>query len=58
MLPTAIPFRKRNISLEMIRAGWATVYEQSNAVYGKEGKDRYLSMEAAAKYVSHVHPSN
>ncbi|KIM24501.1 hypothetical protein M408DRAFT_232281 [Serendipita vermifera MAFF 305830] len=49
MLPTIIPFRYRNVSLEMIRAGWATVYEQSNAVYGKEGKARYLAIEATAK---------
>lgn len=53
MLPTLIPFRHRNVSLEMIRAGWATIYEQSNAKYGKEGKGRYLAMEAAAKY-SHI----
>jgi endonuclease YncB( thermonuclease family) len=36
----------------MIRAGWATVYVQTNAEYGKDGKERYLLAEAAAKYVS------
>jgi hypothetical protein len=35
----------------MIRAGWATVYEQANAEYGKEGKEHYLTVEATAKYV-------
>lgn len=39
----------RNISIEMLRAGWATTYEQSGAVYGKWGKQAFLDLEEAAK---------
>ena len=35
----------------MIRAGWAMVYDQMNAEYGKEGKEQYLAAQAAAKCV-------
>lgn len=37
------------ISLEMLRAGWAVTYEQTNAEYGKWGKDAFLALEAEAK---------
>jgi hypothetical protein len=50
-MKTIIPFRYRCVSLDMLEAGWAVVYEQSNAAYGKYGKERFLAVEAAAKYV-------
>lgn len=49
MLPTRIPFRYRNLSIEMLKAGWATVYEQTNAEYGPLGKEFYLDVEKRAK---------
>ena len=33
----------------MLRAGWATTYEQAGAEYGKWGKDEFLRIEAEAK---------
>jgi len=47
--------RRKNLSLEMLRAGWATTYEQAGAEYGdidgkgKGGKDEFLRVEARAK---------
>ncbi|KAF5381914.1 hypothetical protein D9757_007538 [Collybiopsis confluens] len=38
-----------NLALEMIKAGCATVYEQSGAEYGKWGKEEYLKAESDAK---------
>jgi len=49
MLPTGIPFRYRNISIEMLKAGWATVYEQKYAEYGPLGKKFYVDVEKKAK---------
>lgn len=40
-----------NLSLEMLRAGWATTYEQSNAEYGASSKDEFLRTEEEAKCV-------
>ncbi|KAH7912076.1 SNase-domain-containing protein [Hygrophoropsis aurantiaca] len=37
------------LSLEMLRAGWATTYEQAGAEYGPVGKDEFLKVEATAK---------
>lgn len=37
------------LSLEMLKAGWATIYEQAGAEYGKWGKDEFLRIEAEAK---------
>ncbi|KAI0295108.1 hypothetical protein B0F90DRAFT_1927656 [Multifurca ochricompacta] len=39
----------RNLSLEMVRAGWAVVYEQAGAEYGEVGKDPYLLAQAEAQ---------
>jgi hypothetical protein len=49
MLPTWIPFRYRNVSIEMLKAGWATIYEQAHAQYGPLGKGFYLDVEKQAK---------
>ena len=40
----------KNLSLEMLKAGWVTTYEQAGAEYGRLGKDEFLRVEAAAKY--------
>ena len=37
------------LSLEMLRQGWATTYEQAGAEYGKWGKDEFLRIEAEAQ---------
>ena len=49
MLPTWRPFQYRNVSIEMLEAGWATVYEQAYAQYGPLGKEYYLDVEKQAK---------
>lgn len=41
----------KSLSLEMLRSGWSTTYEQAGAEYGKWGKDEFLRVEAEAKYV-------
>ena len=46
---------EKSISEEMLSAGWAHVYVQSNAVYGDAGhnktnKQNFLKLEAQAKY--------
>lgn len=41
----------------MLKAGWATVYEQAGAAYGKWGKEHFLAVEAAAKYAFFVFSS-
>jgi hypothetical protein len=46
-------FSGKSLSLEMLRAGWVTIYEQSGAEYGKWGKDEFLRIEAEAKYVQY-----
>ncbi|OCH90073.1 nuclease [Obba rivulosa] len=43
------PFTGRNVSLDMLRAGWVEVYEQSGAEYGKWGKDEFLRLQAEAQ---------
>jgi endonuclease YncB( thermonuclease family) len=40
----------KNLSLEMLKAGWVTTYEQAGAEYGDRGKDEFLRVEAEAKY--------
>jgi hypothetical protein len=37
--------------MEMLKLGWATVYEQSGAEYYPYTKDTFLKVEAVAKYV-------
>ncbi|KIM89888.1 hypothetical protein PILCRDRAFT_53296, partial [Piloderma croceum F 1598] len=37
------------LSLEMLKAGWVTTYEQAGAEYGEWGKDEFLRIEAEAK---------
>lgn len=53
VIPPRIPLRflmsGKNLSLEMLRAGWATTYEQAGAEYGEWGKDVFLRLEAEAK---------
>ncbi|KAH8822772.1 hypothetical protein DL96DRAFT_312732 [Flagelloscypha sp. PMI_526] len=39
----------KNLSIEMLRVGWVTTYEQAGASYGTEGKDEFLRVEAEAK---------
>ena len=43
------PYRGRCVSLEMLRAGWAVVYEQSGAEYGHLGKDVFVELEKNAR---------
>ncbi len=45
------PITGRCVSIDMLRAGWATTYEQSGAEYGKWGKETFLEAEAEAKCV-------
>jgi len=49
MRPASTPFRYRNVSIEMLKAGWAIVYEQAGAQYGELGKESYLKVERKAK---------
>jgi endonuclease YncB( thermonuclease family) len=49
LIKSAVPFRKNCVSLLMLKAGWATVYEQSYAEYGKWGKEYFLSVLAEAQ---------
>jgi hypothetical protein len=44
----------KSVSLEMLRAGWATTYEQANAEYGPWGKEMFLQLEQEAKWVDHL----
>ncbi|KAI0063542.1 SNase-domain-containing protein [Artomyces pyxidatus] len=37
------------IPLEMLRAGWVEVYEQSGAEYGRWGKDEFMRIQAEAQ---------
>ncbi|KAI0087675.1 hypothetical protein BDY19DRAFT_892622 [Irpex rosettiformis] len=39
----------KNISMEMLREGWAHVYEQSGGVYGDAKKEDYLAIQEQAK---------
>ncbi|KAF7327493.1 TNase-like domain-containing protein [Mycena kentingensis (nom. inval.)] len=48
LLPGSLVYGKC-LSLEMLKAGWVTVYEQVNAEYGKWGKDEFLRVENEAK---------
>jgi endonuclease YncB( thermonuclease family) len=48
IFPCGLPFGK-SLALEMLRAGWATTYEQAGAEYGKWGKDKFLRIESEAK---------
>ncbi|KAF9463401.1 hypothetical protein BDZ94DRAFT_1259266 [Collybia nuda] len=48
ILPGALVSGK-NLSLEMLRAGWVTTYEQAGAEYGESTKEEFLRVEAEAK---------
>lgn len=37
------------MSLELLKAGWGTIYEQAGAEYAKGRKDEYIRIEAEAK---------
>ncbi|KAF7330349.1 hypothetical protein MVEN_02473200 [Mycena venus] len=39
----------KSLSLEMLKAGWVTTYEQAGAEYGKWGKEEFIRVENAAK---------
>ncbi|KAJ7116344.1 nuclease [Mycena epipterygia] len=39
----------KSLSLEMLRSGWVTTYEQAGAEYGKWGKEEFLRVENEAK---------
>ncbi|KAJ7454825.1 SNase-domain-containing protein [Mycena latifolia] len=39
----------KSLSLEMLRAGWVTTYQQAGAEYGKWGLDEFLRVENEAK---------
>ncbi|KAF9813659.1 hypothetical protein IEO21_05430 [Rhodonia placenta] len=39
----------RNLSLEMLRAGWAETYEQAGAEYGRWGSAEFLRLQAEAQ---------
>jgi len=47
--PRLLSIRRTNLSLEMLRAGWAITYDQSGGVYGREGKEKYMEVEAKAQ---------
>ncbi|KAF8637145.1 hypothetical protein AX17_003049 [Amanita inopinata Kibby_2008] len=47
-LPGTLVFGK-SLPLEMLRAGWATTYEQAFAEYGEGGKELYLKAEKEAR---------
>ncbi|KAG5643184.1 hypothetical protein DXG03_001388 [Asterophora parasitica] len=51
ILPNALVSGKV-LALEMLRAGWATTYEQAGAEHGKWGKETFLRLEKEAKYVA------
>ena len=37
--------------MEMLRAGWGSVYEQAGAEYGKGGVEEFLRVQTEAQYV-------
>ncbi|THH28088.1 hypothetical protein EUX98_g6110 [Antrodiella citrinella] len=39
----------KNVSVEMLRAGWAVTYEQAGAEYGGLGKEAFLAIQAEAQ---------
>lgn len=52
--PSRIPFTRsfltgQSLSILMLRSGWAEVYQQSGAEYGKWGKEHFLELEQQAK---------
>lgn len=52
--PSRIPFTRsfltgQSLSILMLRSGWAEVYQQSGAEYGKWGKEHFLELEREAK---------
>jgi len=49
ILSTFLFLSTRCISLEMLKAGYATVYEQSGSYYGPYGKEKFQRIEAAAR---------
>ncbi|KAG8678744.1 putative endonuclease lcl3, partial [Ceratobasidium sp. 395] len=48
LLPSNL-FKGKHLSMEMLKAGWATVYEQSGAEYHPYTKDAFLKAEAAVR---------
>jgi len=49
ILPSFLFLSTRCISMEMLKAGYAIVYEGMGAHYDPFGKDKFLALEAAAK---------
>lgn len=53
LAPRILPgffFTGKNVSIEMLKAGWGTVYEQAGAEYGISTKEKMQTIEAAARY--------
>ncbi|CAE6453935.1 unnamed protein product [Rhizoctonia solani] len=48
LLPNNV-FKGKHLSMEMLRAGWATVYEQGGAEYDPYTKEAFLRVETEAK---------
>ncbi|CAE6415596.1 hypothetical protein ACGC1H_007166 [Rhizoctonia solani] len=48
ILPSSL-FKGKHLSLEMLRAGWATVYEQGGAEYDPYTKEAFFRVEREAK---------
>ncbi|KAG8690136.1 putative endonuclease lcl3 [Ceratobasidium sp. 423] len=48
LLPSSL-FKGKHLSMEMLRAGWATVYEQGGAEYDPYTKEGFLEVEREAK---------
>lgn len=45
-------FKGPSVSVDMIRAGWAVVYDQSGAQYGEFGREYLKIVEEEAMQVS------
>ena len=45
----------KNLPLEMLRAGWGSVYEQAGAEYGARGVEEFLRVQSEAQYVLSPH---
>ena len=46
-----LPGRGKCIPREMLKAGWATVYEQAGAEYGDWSKEEHLALQTEAQSV-------
>lgn len=53
ILPSFL-FKGKCLSAEMLRAGWAVVYEQGGAQYGSYTLEQLKKIEEEAKYVGYL----